>query len=188
MSLKDITDAIAANRKPTTGDMGTVGNYPLQDTPGGSFDLGPLVDDSNVQDAGGYPDTSALILSDLDEPETTGRTRTRPLRRFTTARYTFPISTVDGPPLLVTPSGIDGMDIVYCTLTADTINRVRYGISSNDANAGAYLPPVHPIRIEGGPVWLWPMNGATAVAVDVLVVYEDPSGLPGGTGKACGCK
>lgn len=185
MKLGSLTQALteqAAMRKPAA-----VGNEPLTITPGQSLDLGPMVDDANVHDAGGYPDTSALTEPDRHKPESVPARRRRPLRKWTTARYVLPLA--GQTPLLVSPGGIDALDIVYVVLTTDTINRVRYGPNGNDAQAGAYLPAVHPIRIEGGPVWVYGVPGVADVNLDVLVVYEDPSDRETGStpGRPCGC-
>ena len=188
MKLGSITQALqeqAAMRKPATD----VGSEPLTVTPGQSFDAGPMVDDANVHDAGGYPDTSALTEPDRHKPEAVPPRRRRPLRRFTTQRFSFDATTT-GPAVLVTPSGIDALDIVYVNLTCSVAGRVRYGSSDNNAAAGAFLGNTNgPTTIEASPEWLYPVAGGSNTTEDVLVVYEDPTEMDHGTtpGKPCGC-
>lgn len=189
VSLLDNLRTNLAARQPTA-DPFAVGNEPLKLTPGGSFDTGPIVDQSNADDAGGYTDTTALIVPDDDKPAATGPRRRRPLRRWTSQRFDFPIAAADGPPVLVTPSGIDALDIVNVTLVASGVNMIRVGKADNDARAGGYLPNAQPVVIETGPVWVYPLSSLDASSVDVFVVYEDPSEATytGATGKPCGCE
>lgn len=164
-----------------------VGSEPYEPTPGQTFDTGPLVDDANISDAGGYPDTSILVQPDPDQPARTGPRSIRPLRKFVSQRFQFEAA-ADGPALLVTPSGIDAKDIVSVTLTSNAANRIRFGNTDNGAASGAYLGNVNgPTTIAAGPVYVWPVSGGAITTVDVLVVYEDDpsSGAPS---KPCGCK
>ncbi len=194
-------------RIPDEGDGGFVGNEPLKPTPGGSFDTGPTVDDANLEDAGGYPDTTELLdFSDPLRAPDPQRRRRRSIRKWTGGHYTFAANLLH-PPLLVTPSGIDARDITEVQVTATAIGLagpasaprlVRVGQSSNDAQAGPWLYDLFwaggvSYSFPGGPLWIVADTTVVAVPVEVSVIvfYEEPvehdddHDTPA---KPCGCK
>jgi len=199
--IKDLKTNVAAARKPpevTNGYMAVdpvdgIGNLEvsvLEDTPGGSFDTGAVVDDTNVADAGGYPDTEAVPRYVGDDRsvyvETLDTPPRRAVRYWNSLRWTINV----GDPqvsTVVTPSGLEGEFITRVILVASVANAVRIGADQNGALAGAFVP-TQPMELGTGPVWYCPANPAVACTLDVFYEYTVPESIGRTKAKDCGCK
>ncbi len=150
-------------------------------TRGQTFDTGQGPE--NPHDSGGFRDTAdAMVIANSDPlvDEDLGKAHKVHMRYWTGEPF---VLAANGPPQVITPSGIDARKITCVTLLASE-SGCRFGPDLNSSRVGPRLPASRVWQIYTGPVWITP--GAVAVTVDVTVEWEDIVEHPAG-GK-CGCQ